>query len=906
MEVGGLTETVEVTGASPIVDTVDDDSARCSTRPAAARAGRPPLHRHAYLAPGVSSSGAVARQPVDVRRQRPREPVRRRRRQHHQHRLRRGRLLLDHLRLARQRRHLRLHQEDPGQDRRLRSRVRPVDGRRRQRRHQERHQQPARQRCSATSGRRRSKATGKQIQTDERHGQHGGDADAATSASRSAARSSANRLFFFGAINPAWETRTFTAPAGFPLREPGRGRSRAPDQLVLRQGHLAARQRPPHRRLVLRRSGQGRHGPAAPVLAGPRTDTSAFSELEVRRPQPDGALRRRPVSRAGCSRHRSRARRTTDRRCRRSTTWRVTDTTVVPNVVTGGIGFYEAGNEGTNLQYQAKVDPHLRRPPDRGTACSTRTSSTTTSTSAPARRSRCRTARRRRPARSVEILADPNFGQIYRVTAPTSTGPRDDAEVHELLRAGHLARRQPPDDQPGHPLRAAEAGRARLDRLHVEEQLGAAHRRHLRHPRQRPVEALRATRAASTRKIPNDLAARALSADAGFTRADYFDAGLTQPIPERRRWPGRAPTPTISLPAGLGAGGLRSRRQVDVPRRDVVGFEFEAVPNINLGVRYIHRDIGRVLEDVRHVPDGRPTCSAAWLESVEYILTNPGPDTPVTRDSGLRHRLRGADPQLRRGRAHGRPAVREQLGAPGVVPLVAAARHLRGLLPRRQRPVGPGDHVALRLPDQRPELHGDRRAAVRLPRRHPLPRRARRGPAADSIGRTRSRCTATTRSNLGLNLGVGCQLSSGKPLTPLAANPNYDNAGEIPEGAARLRHRDGRRLQDAHAVRTTTWTSTPTTRSGSAGAAGSCCSPTCSTCSTCSAPRTTTRTPRPRSGAQPRLRAAGARAASRSSRRRSRSGSARGSSSRPDGGVRGPAVRRTAGGVPAASKAGEA
>ena len=39
---------------------------------------------------------------------------------------------------------LRLHQGSPGQDRRLRGGVRPVDGRRRQRRHQERHQRPAR------------------------------------------------------------------------------------------------------------------------------------------------------------------------------------------------------------------------------------------------------------------------------------------------------------------------------------------------------------------------------------------------------------------------------------------------------------------------------------------------------------------------------------------------------------------------------------------------------------------------------------------------------------------------------------------------------------------------------------------------------------------------------------------
>jgi len=33
---------------------------------------------------------------------------------------------------------------------------------------------------------------------------------------------------------------------------------------------------------------------------------------------------------------------------------------------------------------------------------------------------------------------------------------------------------------------------------------------------------------------------------------------------------------------------------------------------------------------------------------------------------------------------------------------------------------------------------------------------------------------------MGLNLGVNVNLSSGKPLTPMAANPVYDSAGEIP------------------------------------------------------------------------------------------------------------------------------
>ena len=33
-----------------------------------------------------------------------------------------------------------------------------------------------------------------------------------------------------------------------------------------------------------------------------------------------------------------------------------------------------------------------------------------------------------------------------------------------------------------------------------------------------------------------------------------------------------------------------------------------------------------------------------------------------------------------------------------------------------------------------------------------------------------------------MSLGAGLDISSGAPLTPFAANPNYTNGGEIPEG----------------------------------------------------------------------------------------------------------------------------
>ena len=168
MQVGGVAETVEVTASSPIVDTrsttvgavLDSDDAREHPgRPALQRCALRRARRHEQR-----QRGPV--EPVDGRRQRPRQPVRRRRREHHQRRLRRARVLLDRVRLARQRHAVRLHAGSAGQDRRLRGRVRPGDRRRRQRRHQERHEPAARAASSATPGRAASRATASSIESE--------------------------------------------------------------------------------------------------------------------------------------------------------------------------------------------------------------------------------------------------------------------------------------------------------------------------------------------------------------------------------------------------------------------------------------------------------------------------------------------------------------------------------------------------------------------------------------------------------------------------------------------------------------------------------------------------------------------------------------------------------------------
>ena len=239
--------------------------------------------------------------------------------------------------------------------------------------------------------------------------------------------------------------------------------------------------------------------------------------------------------------------------------------------------------------------------------------------------------------------------------------------------------------------------------------------------------------------MPNDLAARALSADAGVSRADYFDAALTQPIPDGDAR-GRH---DVALPAAGCLGGPdRSERQGDVRQRGDRRLRVRRLPGLNVGVRYIHRDIPRVLEDVQPFPDRRVRPRSPGHAVVDYSLTNPG---PATRGAGRSRRgVREADPPLQRRRGHRRQAALEPLGAPGVVPLLAAARHLRRVLSATT--TGSRIRGSRRCSTSRPTIRATRRSACRSSATAATSASSARSAQARcrSIVRTRSRCSATT------------------------------------------------------------------------------------------------------------------------------------------------------------------
>ena len=220
-------------------------------------------------------------------------------------------------------------------------------------------------------------------------------------------------------------------------------------------------------------------------------------------------------------------------------TWNVTDFRVVPNIVTGGIGFYEAGNDGNQQPVPGEGDDHPAQPPDP----------------------------LRLPVRGHQLRQhQPAHGpDVHRAERPGQTATGADSILPEITGLGQIYRVSARNFVAAHQTRQHYGDFFVQDTFTLGDRLTI--RPGVRYEQQTLVGQLIsasgttdndftlsgnwAPRIGATydvlgngrskifanwgrfyAKIPNDLAARALSADAGISRADYYDAGLTQPIPE--------------------------------------------------------------------------------------------------------------------------------------------------------------------------------------------------------------------------------------------------------------------------------------------------------------------------------------------------------------------------------------
>ena len=587
-----------------------------------------------------------------------------------------------------------------------------------------------------------------------------------------------NKLFFFGAINPSWQTRSFMAPEGFPLESLGFVDQKRDN---MNYSAKATWQVAPSHRFDASFFGDPSSGDLGPQRVSAMTvdNTDSFSTLDKfggnnQTLRYDGVLSPTFLVEASFANARNQISEIPS-----VNAWRVTDTTVTPNRISGGIGAYEQGNDSKNRQFKIKGtnifaghqlsygvqydDVEYSQLNNRTGPTFTTSDGRTTATGA-----------------SISIVPDVTYGRIFRVTRANYNLARNTLQKYAnffVQDSWQVTDRFTVN--PGLRYEQQKLVGTLVDNFELKNnwapRVGAIYDV-LGNGRSK----LYANFGKFFARVPNDLAARALSGDDGVSRADYFDANLTQPIPNGvpTQVPGSGVITTHLLQAGVGADLIDPDTKLSSKYEFVAGYEYEVMANTSLGVRYIRRTIGNVLEDVAAAP--MVAYDLGLTEGVDYILTNPGPDTEVlfpelgasfekpihnydavefTLDRRFSGKWQGTA-SYRWSRLHGtfEGFYREDNGQsdPGITSLY-------------DFPTADPSYTG--IGGTQFGYDGDIRYLGELGK-GPLP--LDRPHAFKLYG------NYAATENLGF--GLAFNASSGKPLTSLAANPNYDNAGEIPMG----------------------------------------------------------------------------------------------------------------------------
>ena len=584
-----------------------------------------------------------------------------------------------------------------------------------------------------------------------------------------------DRMFFFGAFDRQWNRTTLIAPEGFPLREEIGEIDR--ERTATAYSGKVTYQLNDINRFDLSVFGDPSHGDLGPQrrTALLRVDRAAFSEIDFG--GHNQTLRYEGVITPSWLISASLARATNSiEETPFVDAWSMTDATFSPERVSGGLGFYEVGNDSGNVQYQVKTtyiwrDHEFRggllfedigydNVIDRTGPSFTLPDGTQTATGA-----------------TIQVLPDPQLGRVFRVVRANITNVRETEQNYLsffLQDTWQLGRR----------LTIKPGLRYEQQKLigNLEEftwdgnwapRIGAVYD---------PIGDGRMKVFANWgryfAKIPNDLAARALSADAGVTRADYFDAELTRPIPEGVS---AADTETHFITAGLSAADFDPDSKSTYSDEWLVGAEYEWFPGVNFGINYTRRSFGRVLEDVGTLP-----MIAYFLDdvegadSVEYFITNPDPDTPVVGNLGVPIGFEEAIHDYQAVTLTAEKRFGDRWGLQSSYRWSQLEGTFEGFFRNDNGQSDPAITSLFDFPTNDPTytqigrpqegFRGDIRFLGALGA-GPLP-----------LDRPHQfKVYGTYVFDAGVTLGVGFNSQSGTPLTALAANPVYDSDGEIPE-----------------------------------------------------------------------------------------------------------------------------
>jgi len=588
-----------------------------------------------------------------------------------------------------------------------------------------------------------------------------------------------NHLFFFGAIDPSWNSTIFNAPPGFALASMG---DIPRDRRTVSYAAKATVQLGAGHKVNASFFGDPSHGATGPQRTSSltATNTSSFSTLDYGGHQQtvryDGVINSHFLLEANFARSDN-----TISELPSVDTWRITDQTVTPNVITGGIGRYEKGNQSLNKMGAIKATNvfaghQLKYGFEYSDVAYIQFNNITGPTfTVPGGQTTLTGA-------TITILPDVTLGKIYRVTRANLNNGHDttqkyyDAFLQDTWKIGNKLTINPgvrfdQESMDGDLIKGWELKNNWAPRI------GATY-----DPFGDGRTKFYGNYGIYYNRVPNDLAARALSADQGYSRIDYFDAGLTQPIPAgvQTKTPTTAATGTHVILLGTGADDVDPNAKMSYNNEVVLGFEREIMDRTTFGIRYVFRNTGRVLEDITDCPMAAYTLAAT--QSVPcgaiYILTNPTAASPINAQA---------------------VALAPQLGAVKFDDPIHRYNSVEFLLDRRGN--NWTGHASYRWSRLRGNFEGFYRddngqsdpgisSLYDFPTNDPT--YVANFPGEGNIqylGQVgvlpldrpnQVKLFGNYMFNSGLNLGVNVNLSSGKPLTAMAANPVYDSAGEIP------------------------------------------------------------------------------------------------------------------------------
>jgi hypothetical protein len=444
-----------------------------------------------------------------------------------------------------------------------------------------------------------------------------------------------DKVFFFGAINPQYQRRTFITPAGFPLANvnlggPAAGEAVRKRRIISYAGKLTFQLSANHK-VDISAFGDPSHGDNGPqrstaLLAGldPVSGLpTRFSALDYgghnQSVRYDGILNPNWLIEASYAHAKN-----SINEFPSVDTWATSDSTVSPTRRSGGIGFYETA-AGTNNQYSFKSTNIFSAGGNHqvryGVTYEDVEYDSTTQRTGPT--FVLPNGVRTTTGGSISILADPTYGHIYRATRGNyislhatpqkylSLFLQDTWQIGKKLtiRPGVRYEQQDLSGGPLNPLcyandsvPGAGDGSGTLIPCHFKWDNNYAPRIGATFDIMGNGKSkIFASFGRFYVRIPNDLAVRAMSADAGISRADYFDAGLTRPVPQ-----GTLAVGTLNhfILAGTSAEAIDPNSKLTYQQEFSGGIEFQVAKNVNLGARYIHRTIPRVLEDSTNVPVG--------------------------------------------------------------------------------------------------------------------------------------------------------------------------------------------------------------------------------------------------------------------------------------------------------------